>query len=156
MRHAKKELTRDNVVLKIMEELRIQGKTEKSLEKAIGLGNGAFTRWKYQNVKSYVKYIDQIADYLNVTPAYLMNSSDNIVERENMTSSELKLIQMFRKMSGTEQECLLKSAELFLAATELRKIKGNKDMYSKKYNRNEEETTKTSGESLKEYENPLS
>ena len=44
MRQAKKELTRDNAVLKIMEELRIQGKTEKGLEQAIGLGNGAFTR----------------------------------------------------------------------------------------------------------------
>ena len=85
-----------------------------------------------------------------------MDSSDNIVVRENMTYSELKLIQMFRKMGGTEQECLLKSAELFIDAAELRKMKGNKDMYSKKYNRNKEETMKTSGESLKEYENPLS
>ena len=136
------ELTNDIVVLKIMEELRLQGKTEKDLELAIGLTTGAFARWKYLNGKSYRKYIDQIADFLNVTKDFLLNETSNLVNIENVTVKELKLIQMYRKMSLKEQHCIFETAECF--------------MYQKKCNRNEEETTKTGGESLKEYENPLS
>lgn len=71
MRKAKNELTRNPVVLKIMEQLQAQKKTEKEMEIALGFGNGTFTRWKYMNGRSYMNHIDRIAGYLNVTVEYL-------------------------------------------------------------------------------------
>lgn len=142
MKQSMHELTNDAVVLKIMEQLRLQGKTEKDLELSIGLTTGAFARWKYLNGKSYRKYIDQIADFLNVTKDFLLNETNGLVDIENVTVKELRLIQMYRRMSLREQQCIFETAECF--------------MHSKNYNESEKEVTKTSGEMSEEDENPLS
>ena len=53
-----------------------QGKTEKDLVMYLGLGNGAFTHWKYENQKSFMIHINQIADFLGVSPNYLLRGID--------------------------------------------------------------------------------
>ncbi len=142
MKQSKYELTNDVIVLKIMEQLRLQGRTEKELEQAIGLTTGAFARWKYLNGKSYKRYLPQIAEFLDVTKEFLLNETDSLINIENITVSELRLIQMYRKMDSKQQKCIFETAECF--------------MYSKKYNDNEMEATKTDGGSSEEDENPLS
>ncbi len=142
MKPSKHELTNDVVVLKIMEQLQLQGKTEKELEQAIGLTTGAFARWKYLNGKSYKKYLNQIADFLDVTKEFLLDETDSVISIGNITLSELRLVHMYRKMDLKQRKCIFETAECF--------------MYSKKYNNNEMETTKTGGEPSEEDENPLS
>ncbi|MDY4029511.1 MAG: hypothetical protein SOY46_09690 [Butyrivibrio crossotus] len=150
MRKATRELTKDPIVLRILEQLKLQGKTEREVEQGIGLASGAFTRWKYMESKSYMTHIGKIAEYLNLTTEYLLDTENSMVKTDTMSDIEIRLIKMFRKMSSGKQNCLIMTAEYFLETED------KKDMYSKKYNRNEEETMKTSGEPLKEYENPLS
>jgi hypothetical protein len=74
MRKTEKELTDSPVVLKILDELKIQRKTEKEMEVALKLSNGTFTRWKYMNGKSYMNHITEIASFLNVTEEYLLEN----------------------------------------------------------------------------------
>ena len=113
MRPAVNELTNDIVVLKIMELLKIQGKTEKDLTDHVGLANTTFTKWKYKGLKSYRKHLDKIAEFLEVTPEYLTEGVDDIINLNSMTASELRLIQMYRKMGNDAKEILLKTAGYF-------------------------------------------
>ena len=114
MRPAVNELTNDPIVLKIMELLRLQGKTEKDLINHVGLSNTAFTKWKYKGVKSYRKYLEKIAEYLEVTPAYLTEGVDDIINLSALTASELRLIQLYRKMGNDAKETLLRTAGHFV------------------------------------------
>lgn len=113
MRPAINELTNDPVVLKIMEMLKLQGKTEKDLTEYIGLANTTFTKWKYKGLKSYRKHLGKIAEYLEVTPEYLTEGVDDIINLSEMTTSELRLIQLYRKMGNDTKEILLKTAGHF-------------------------------------------
>lgn len=98
-----------------------------------------------------------IADYLNVTTDYLKDL--DIEEKEettnNITVAEMRIVEIYRKSDLGERECLIKTIEYFSNSCELRKIKGDNDVHLKKYNRDEVETTKTSGETSEEDENPL-
>ena len=114
MRTAINELTNDEVVLKIMELLKLQGKTEKDLTDYIGLASTTFTKWKYKEQKSYRKHLKEIAEYLEVTPEYLTEGVDDIINLSAMTTSELRLIQLYRKMSNDEKNTLLKTAGYFV------------------------------------------
>jgi DNA-binding Xre family transcriptional regulator len=114
MRPAINDLTNDPIVLKIMELLKIQGKTEKDLTEHVGVANTTFTKWKYKGVKSYRKYMDKIAEYLEVTPEYLTEGVDNYINVSTMTTSELRLIQLYRKMSKDAKETLLRTAGHFV------------------------------------------
>ena len=129
MRKPTNELTKDPVMLKIINELRMQGKTGKDLEKALGLANGAFSKWKYTNIKSYMKYLELIADYLNVTTEYLQDIEEREEKTYDITAAEMRIVEIYRKLDFGERECLLKTIEYFSNSCELRKIKGNKDMY---------------------------
>ncbi len=113
MRPATNELTNDPVVLRIMEILKLQGKTEKDLTDYIGLANTTFTKWKYKGLKSYRKHLSKIAEYLEVTPAYLAEGVDDIINLSEMTASELQLVQLYRKMGNDTKDILLRTAGHF-------------------------------------------
>ena len=100
MRTPKGKLTDDPVVLRILDQLKIQGKTEKDLQQKLGMSNGAFTAWKYKNVKSYLKRIDEIAEYLDVDKCYLLEGRDDYVNINSLTGIEVKLIKTFRSMGN--------------------------------------------------------
>lgn len=123
MRKATHELTNDPVVLKIIHELRVQGKTSKELELAIGLRNGALTRWKYSQTKSYMKYIDVIADFLNMSTNELTNG--NVESRkplkQEITDAEMQVIDLYRKVGYEERRYIQKTLECFASINDLRR-----------------------------------
>lgn len=114
MRKASRDLTKDPVVLCILDEIQRQGKTEAQVERAIGLTAGAFTRWKYAESKSYQRYIWKIADYLNVTEDYLLDTDNSNVNEATLSAEEIRLIKIYRKIDSKKRNCLLTTAELFL------------------------------------------
>ncbi len=153
MRKAANEITKDPVILRILEELQKQGRSGRELERELGIANGVFTKWKYQNSKSYTKYLPKIAFFLNVTPEYLCGEPDNPLRKSELSDLELKMIELLRRMDTREQRCILETAEHFADLSDLKK---RNELYSKKYNNNETETTKTGGGSSEEDEPPLS
>ena len=54
MRYTNRKVTEDPVVERLLDLLKEQGKTEKSLLQYLGLANGTFTLWKYDNGKSFL------------------------------------------------------------------------------------------------------
>ena len=111
MREAVRKMTDDPAVLRIIDQLKLQGKTGKELEKHLGLSNGTFSAWKFANVKSYKKRIDEIAKFLGVTKEYLLEGTMDHINRETITETEKKLIQMFRDMGNDQQKHYIKLGE---------------------------------------------
>lgn len=114
MRAPTHELTTDPVVLKILELLKIQRRTEKELITAIGLTNGQFTNWKYRGSKSYIRHIDRIADFLKVTREYLLDDMGEMLNVETMTEQEVRLLKMYRQMGTEGKECIQKMSALLI------------------------------------------
>ncbi len=62
----------DNIIL----ELNNQNKKQKELTDYLGITKNAFTDWKSGRIKSYMKYLPQIADFLGVSVDYLLDDGN--------------------------------------------------------------------------------
>ena len=104
MRLPKKEVVDDKIIermLEIMQEKRI---SQQELVEYLGLANGIFTNWKYKGSKSYMTYIDKIAECLGVSRTYLINGEDEQVNRDNITRFEIEIIKMLRDLDEKKRE----------------------------------------------------
>ena len=120
MRKQVRQMTDDPVVLRIIDQLKLQGKTEKELVGYLGMANGTVSSWKFANVKSYKTYISQIAEFLNVTEEYLLEGEDDV--NNTITGREIKLIKLFRSMGNEQQKCFMKNAEFLAMSTKYERM----------------------------------
>ena len=70
MRTSKKPIVDNEIVRRIISTMKSNGVRQKDLMENIGVASQVFASWKYDNGKSYMNYIDKIANYLNVTPEF--------------------------------------------------------------------------------------
>mgnify|MGYP002625845276 CR=1 FL=1 len=119
MRPAKNQLTKDPVVLRIIETLKEKGIPEREFVKAIGLSNGAFTKWKYHDSKGYMLHIEKMAEYLGVSSDYLLRNEANI-EPQSLSNSEKKLLELYRQMDDAMKEKVIETSKLLVELTEFR------------------------------------
>ena len=110
------KLTNDLVLNRILDLLKEKGKTEKEMTKYLGVSSSAFTPWKYRNSKAFMKYIDLIAIYLNVSVNYLLYGIDEEVNENNISLIEVELLKMFRKMRPDQKECIINTSKCFVSA----------------------------------------
>ena len=122
MREPVNKLTDDPVVLRIMDQLQLQNLTEKSLLEFLGASNSLFNAWKYRNVKSYVKYIDRIAEYLDVEKEYLLEGTDSYVNRDTLTATEIKMVGLFRDMGNRQQATFIGIGEMLVESTKFERM----------------------------------
>ena len=81
------------VISKIQNLLKNSGKSQKELCDYLGLHRNVFSEWKAGRNNSYMKYIDKIATYFEVSTDYLLGSEnikvydedDNIVVIDDET-----------------------------------------------------------------------
>ena len=98
-----KKLTDDPIVLRIFGLLKKRNKKERNLAQFLGLQDGAIAKWKYYNGKMYLKYINQICEYLDTTPNYLF-CGDAEKEDEWLTPKEWTMIRMYRSLDDERKE----------------------------------------------------
>ena len=122
MREPVNKLTDDPVVLRIMDQLQLQNLTEKSLLEFLGTSNSLFNAWKYRNVKSYVKYIDRIAEYLGVEKDYLLEGTDSYVNKDTLTATEIKIVGLFRDMGNKQQSTFIGIGEMLVESTQYERM----------------------------------
>lgn len=122
MRTATRKMTDDPVVHRILDQLKLQTKTEKDLERYLGLSNGSISAWKFANVKTYVKQIDRITEYLGVSKEYLLEGTDEYVNKDTLTATEIKLIKTFRLMGNEQQKCFMKNGEFLVMSTKYERM----------------------------------
>ena len=103
MANPRTDISKEPVLERIMDQLSSQRRSEKDLTDYLGLANGTFTKWKYKNGRSYFKYIREIADYLDVTPGYLLHGQDDELTYETLSGNETRLLTMYRKLDESGQ-----------------------------------------------------
>ena len=108
MRNTMKAVVDDPVLGRILTTMEEKGVNQQDVTKHLGLGNGAFTRWKYNNGKSYLQYLSRIAEYLGVSREYLLSGKEEILENEKLSKNEQKLVETFRNLKKIEQEMFLR------------------------------------------------
>ena len=91
--------------------LKEQGTKQKDLTDYLGVSKNQFTDWKSGRIKSYTKYIPQIAEFLGVSTDYLLGTEQK--EKPTATSDELsKLLSISSGLSEDNKQKLLDYARL--------------------------------------------
>ncbi|MCR5788500.1 MAG: helix-turn-helix domain-containing protein [Lachnospiraceae bacterium] len=98
-----KELTDNPIVLRILELIRKRGKKEIDLTEHLGISSGAVSKWKYDGSVVYLKYVDEICEFLDTTPNYLFWGMD---EENQILPGERSLLRMYRKFDDGRKKCI--------------------------------------------------
>ena len=85
-----------------------KGVNQQEVAQYLGLGNGTFTKWKYDNGKSYLKHLNKIAEYLGVSKTYLLEGINEVTKDEKLSQKEQKLLEIFRNLKIAEQDMFLR------------------------------------------------
>ena len=82
-----------------------QKKQYKELNDYLKLGKKTYDNWKNNRSSTYLKYLNEISSFLNVTPNYLLNGIDD--SKELTSALEIELLQLFRSLEEKNQRWLL-------------------------------------------------
>ena len=83
-----KKTRNDDILDRIIEKMNEQHVTQTQLANRLGLNRCVFNTWKSNRSRTYLKYIDQIAEYLGVPYDYLLTGS-SIQDVVALTSAEI-------------------------------------------------------------------
>ena len=106
MRYTDRTVTDDEVLQRIIELIREKGLRQQDVTNYLGIKNNAFTRWKYDNGKSYIKYLDDIANFLGVTRQYLLEGVNKSGFDEILSPEEKAIIKGYRKLNMGDRKCI--------------------------------------------------
>lgn len=113
MRTPKREVVDDKVIARMLEIMQEKRISQQELVEYLGLANGIFTNWKYKGSKSYMTYIDKIADCLGVSKTYLINGEDEQINRDSITRFEVEIIKMLRELDDRKRELSYQTIKAF-------------------------------------------
>ena len=110
MREAKRCLSTDSVLLRIMNLLKEAEKSDTALLRHLNMPVGTFDSWKFRNNKSYLTRINDIAEFLNVSPDYLLRGTteENL---DTLSKSKIELIKLYRNTDEKGRCHIMNSAE---------------------------------------------
>ena len=84
--------------LSIIIDLMIRNNCDnKELASALGLNRQLITDWKAGRSRSFMKYLPQIADYFGVTVDYLLGSSPEQLQDENLSDTKKELLALLEQ-----------------------------------------------------------
>jgi hypothetical protein len=113
MRKTSKKIVNDPVIIRIIDTLKIRHLSQNDLIHHLELPNGTFTSWKYNGGKSYTKYIDQIAEYLNVSNRYLLYGEAQNFQNTSLLPSEVERYKKLRQLTEAQRNHIYESIDLF-------------------------------------------
>lgn len=86
--------TLDKIILLIKEK----GIEQKKFALDLGLASSAVTDWKSGRNKSYIKHIDKIASYFNVSTDYLLGNAESSLELQEIKKESLQKFEAILKL----------------------------------------------------------
>ena len=98
-----KKMTDNPVVQRILELIRERGKKEKDLTTFLRISSGGISKWKYDGSFVYLKYIDEICEFLDTTPNYLFWGTE---EEDRFTPVEKKIVNSYRSLDDGRKKCI--------------------------------------------------
>lgn len=92
--------------------LKEKKKKQKELTDYIGISKNNFTDWKSGRSNSYMKYLPQIAEFLDVSLDYLVGTTPDQKDRKNETVADIvlsiknneKIINLFKDITFLSDE----------------------------------------------------
>ena len=111
-----REINQDPVFHRILDKLYESGRTDKELLKYLDLANGSMTQWKYRRVKSYMKYVNKIAEFLGTTKYYLLNGE--LRNSEDLTIEEKDFLKKFRTLNECTRKSIIEIVNKFYSLDE--------------------------------------
>lgn len=97
-----RKIVENDVVKRIISTMDVRGIRQRDLMRNLGIAEQAFVKWKYDNGKSYMNHLDQIARYLNVTQDYLLYGIGSI-DSPDYSIDELELINLYQQMPNDDK-----------------------------------------------------
>lgn len=104
MRKTTKSLVDNEIVIRIIKTMEKRGIRQKELMNSIGIAANAFSKWKYDNNKSYLKHIDGIAKYLNVTTNYLLYGITDELKTKNYSEEDIELFDIIHDLKPERKQ----------------------------------------------------
>ena len=99
-----------DTVDKILDLIKQKGVTKQQFLKEVGFDKSAIGDWKRGTTQSYMKHIDKIADYFNVSVDYLLGR-DEIEETEEQRQLKLHII-CFNELSSDDKAKVVEYAQM--------------------------------------------
>ena len=99
----------DPIFSRIEYLLSSQDKSQQQLLAALQVNRSAYSNWKLGRSKSYLKRIDEIAEFLDVSPVYLLRGITPHEDEEDgaRAPAEDEMIRIFRQLSANRQELMI-------------------------------------------------
>lgn len=69
-------------------------KAEKNMVEHLGIENGAFIHWKYENQRSFHQHIRVMAEFLDITLNYLLYGRNEEVNGDILSSNEIRPVRL--------------------------------------------------------------
>lgn len=113
MRTPKNGVVDDKIIKRMLEVMQEKRISQQELVEYLGLANGIFTNWKYRGSKSYMTYIDKIAECLGVSKSYLISGEDEQINRDSITRFEVEIIRMLRELDDRKRELSYQTIKAF-------------------------------------------
>ena len=82
---------------KIFDLLILRGKQQKELTDFLGIDKGVSSQWKTGKSRSYLKYIDKIAEFLEVSTDELLSTGEGSSNPVYLDDETLEFIDTLRK-----------------------------------------------------------
>jgi len=86
-----------DTLAKIVEQLKKNNKSQKTLTDFLGVHSSIFSEWKKGKNTSYLKHISKIADFLEVSTDYLLGNEQK--EKSPLSDIDSKLLNAFEQLS---------------------------------------------------------
>ena len=96
-----------DTLTKILETMKEQRVSQQEICQYLNLTKQTFSDWKSGKSESYLKYLPQIAEYLDVSVDYLLGKTPS-PERENIPEDEKRLRELLSQMSEEQLQTALK------------------------------------------------
>ena len=94
-----------------------QKKKIKDMNDYLGVKQSTYDNWKRGKSESFMKHLERIAEFLNVTPNYLVCGSETVETITNKRKKmEERLISIIRSVSDKEAETLMNLVNVYVSS----------------------------------------
>lgn len=114
-----KKMTENPVVQRMVGLIKEKGKREKDHTDYLGLSPGSMSRWEYDGSNVYIKYIEEIREFLDTTPNYLFFESED--EEDRLSPAEKEIIRVYRSLDNGRKNCIQETLRYFNKSSKKKK-----------------------------------
>ena len=91
-------MTDNEILNNILNHMKIKGVRQTDVARYLGISDNAVSQWKTHTSKSYMKYLDQLAEYFDVTTDELIHTNKKNIYEHHLSQEEQTLLTQYRQL----------------------------------------------------------